>query len=147
VAGVERTIAQEKEAGLLHGFPLIDFRASLIEAAYREAGATDEMFAHATRAAFRKLVESRAVWPMEPILLATVHVLEEFVGPATTDLIKRRGKILDVEDRDTAKRIRALVPASNMFGYINVLMPLAEGRARYDAVFDHYAAVPAVPRA
>ncbi|HEY1709913.1 MAG TPA: hypothetical protein VGG10_16710 [Rhizomicrobium sp.] len=146
-ASVEHVIAQEKEEGLLYGFPLIDFHASLIEATYREAGANEEMFAQATRAAFRKLAPSGAIWLMEPVLLVRVPVLDEFADAAIADLIERCGKILDVEDTDTAKRIRALVPASNMFGYINVIMPLARERARYDAVFDHYAPVPAERRA
>jgi elongation factor G len=141
-AVVERTIAHEKDQGHRHGFPMIDFRAALIETHYQEFASTEQNLARATRGAYRELTASSGMWLMEPILLATVHVLEEFADPALADLTRRRGKILDVEPVATARRIRALVPASDMFGYINVLMPLAEGRARYDAVLDHYAPVP-----
>jgi elongation factor G len=142
VPGVEKGLMSQKEQGVLAGFPLIDFRARLIDGAYHEVDSNVLTFEIASRAAFRELKERRAVKLLEPIMKVEVVTPEDWVGSVIGDLNSRRGQIQGQDMRGNANVINAMVPLANMFGYVNTLRSMTQGRASYSMVFDHYEQVP-----
>ncbi|HAJ46852.1 MAG TPA: elongation factor G, partial [Alphaproteobacteria bacterium] len=142
VPGVEKGLAAQKEQGVLAGFPLIDFKASLVDGAYHEVDSNVLTFEIAARAAFRELKEKKAVKLLEPIMKVEVVTPEDWVGSVIGDLNSRRGQIQGQDMRGNATVINAMVPLANMFGYVNTLRSMTQGRASYSMVFDHYEQVP-----
>jgi elongation factor G len=142
VPGVEKGLMSQKEQGVLAGFPLIDFKASLVDGAYHEVDSNVLTFEIAARAAFRELKERKAVKLLEPIMKVEVVTPEDWVGSVIGDLNSRRGQIQGQDMRGNANVINAMVPLANMFGYVNTLRSMTQGRASYSMVFDHYEQVP-----
>jgi elongation factor G len=142
VPGVEKGLMSQKEQGVLAGFPLIDFKARLVDGAYHEVDSNVLTFEIAARAAFRELKERKAVKLLEPIMKVEVVTPEDWVGSVIGDLNSRRGQIQGQDMRGNANVINAMVPLANMFGYVNTLRSMTQGRASYSMVFDHYEQVP-----
>src|SRR5690349_21938685 len=97
----------------------------------------------ASRACFREGIPKAGPKLLEPMMRVEVVTPEEYMGDVIGDLNSRRGQINNMEDRGNAKVVTALVPLASMFGYINTLRSMSQGRAQYTMLFDHYAAVPA----
>jgi len=142
VPGVEKGLESAKDNGLLAGFPVIDFKATLVDGAFHDVDSSVLAFEIAARAAFRELREKAHPKLLEPIMKVEVTTPEEFVGDVIGDLNSRRGQIHGTDQRGNAQVIVAMVPLANMFGYINTLRSMSQGRANYHMEYDHYDAVP-----
>ncbi|HEV2562777.1 MAG TPA: elongation factor G [Rhizomicrobium sp.] len=142
IPAVEKGLKNQKETGLLAGFPVIDFKATLTDGKYHEVDSNALTFDIAARAAFRELASKGVVKLLEPIMKVEVVTPEDFTGGVIGDLLGRRGQVLGQDTRGNAQVINAMVPLANMFGYINTLRSMSQGRAQYSMEFDHYAQVP-----
>jgi elongation factor G len=142
VPGVEKGLLQAKENGLLAGFPVIDFKATLIDGKYHDVDSSVLAFEIASRAAFRELREKAQPKLLEPIMKVEVTTPEDYVGDVIGDLNSRRGMIQGTDQRGNAQVILAHVPLANMFGYVNTLRSMSQGRANFHMEYDHYEAVP-----
>jgi elongation factor G len=142
IPSVEKGLKAQKESGLLAGFPVIDFKATLIDGKYHEVDSNALTFDIAARAAFRELASKGAVKLLEPIMKVEVVTPEDFLGGVIGDLNSRRGQVQGTDSRGNAQVVTAMVPLANMFGYINMLRSMTQGRAQYSMQFDHYEQVP-----
>jgi elongation factor G len=142
IPGVEKGLTSAKENGLLAGFPVIDFKASLYDGAYHDVDSSVLAFEIAARAAFRELRERGAPKLLEPIMKVEVVTPDEYMGDVIGDLNSRRGQIQGTETRGNAQVVTAFVPLANMFGYINTLRSFSQGRANFSMTYDHYDPVP-----
>jgi len=145
IPGVQKGLEQAKENGLLAGFPVIDFKATLYDGAYHDVDSSVLAFEIASRAAFRELRDKGGPKLLEPIMKVEVLTPDEYMGDVIGDLNSRRGQIQGTETRGNAHVVTAFVPLSNMFGYISQLRSFAQGRAQYTMQFDHYRPVPLIP--
>jgi elongation factor G len=142
IPGVEKGLASAKENGLLAGFPVIDFKATLVDGAYHDVDSSVLAFEIAARAAFRELREKGGPKLLEPIMKVEVTTPEDWVGDVIGDLNSRRGQIQGQDQRGNAQIVIAMVPLANMFGYVNTLRSMTQGRANFHMEYDHYEAVP-----
>jgi elongation factor G len=142
IPGVEKGLASSRETGVLAGFPVIDFKAQLVDGAYHDVDSSVLAFEIAARAAFKEGLAKAACKLLEPIMKVEVVTPEDYMGDCIGDLNSRRGAIQGMEARGNAQVINAMVPLANMFGYVNTLRSMTQGRAAYSMTFDHYAPVP-----
>ena len=142
IPGVEKGLEQAKESGTIAGFPVIDFRVELTDGAFHDVDSSVLAFEIAAKAAFREAMETGRPALLEPIMKVEVVTPEEYMGDIIGDLNSRRGQVSGMEDRGVAKVVNAMVPLANMFGYINNLRSMSQGRAQYTMQFDHYDKVP-----
>jgi elongation factor G len=142
IPGVVKGLESSKDNGLLAGFPMIDFKASLIDGAFHDVDSSVLAFEIATRAAFKELKDRGDPRLLEPIMKVEVVSPEEYVGSVIGDLNSRRGMIQGQDMRGNATVINAMVPLANMFGYVNSLRSFSQGRASFTMQFDHYEEVP-----
>jgi elongation factor G len=144
VTGVQKGIESAKDNGLLAGFPVIDFKATLYDGGYHDVDSSVLAFEIASRAAFRELREKGAPKLLEPIMKVEVLTPDEYMGDVIGDLNSRRGQIQGTETKGNAQVVTAFVPLANMFGYINTLRSFSQGRASFTMQYDHYDPVPQV---
>ena len=142
IPGVEKGLESAKESGLLAGFPLIDFKATLTDGKFHDVDSSVLAFEIAARAAFRELKEKGAPKLLEPIMAVEVVTPEEYLGSVIGDLNGRRGMIQGQDVRGNAIVVDAFVPLANMFGYVNTLRGMSQGRAAFTMQYDHYEPVP-----
>ncbi len=142
IPGVEKGVRSVLDNGVLAGFPMLDLKVSLIDGAYHEVDSSALAFEIAARAAFREAAQKAGPKLLEPIMKVEVVSPEDYVGGVIGDLTSRRGQILGQEMRGNATVINAMVPLANMFGYVNTLRSMSQGRAQFTMQFDHYAQVP-----
>jgi elongation factor G len=114
----------------------------LIDGAYHDVDSSVMAFEIAARAAFREGMEKAGPALLEPIMKVEVVTPEEYMGDVIGDLNSRRGQISSMDDRGNARVVNGMVPLANMFGYINTLRSMSQGRAQYSMQFDHYEQVP-----
>jgi elongation factor G len=142
VPGVEKGLTNAKESGVIAGFPVIDFKATLIDGAYHEVDSNVLTFDIAARACFREAMPKAGPKLLEPVMRVEVVTPEDYMGDVIGDLNSRRGQINGMDSRGNARVINAMVPLANMFGYVNTLRSMSQGRAQYTMHFDHYEQVP-----
>jgi elongation factor G len=142
IPGVEKGLNSVLTNGPLIGFPVVDLKVSLVDGAYHDVDSSAIAFEIATRAAMKEAFDQAGAILLEPMMKVEVTSPEEFVGSVIGDLNSRRGQIVGTSMRGNANIISALVPLANMFGYINNLRSMSQGRASYTMQFDHYAQVP-----
>ncbi len=142
IPGVEKGIKSVAEGGILAGFPVIDFKVTLNDGAYHDVDSSVMAFEIAGRAAFREVASQAGIKLLEPIMRVEVVTPEDYMGDVIGDLNSRRGQIQGTESRGVATVINAMVPLANMFGYVNTLRSMSQGRAQYSMFFDHYEQVP-----
>jgi elongation factor G len=142
VPGVEKGLKAAKETGIIAGFPVIDFKASLIDGAYHDVDSNVLTFEIAAKACFREGIAKAGPRLLEPIMRVEVVTPEEYMGDVIGDLNSRRGQINGMDQRGNARVINGMVPLANMFGYVNTLRSMTQGRAQYTMHFDHYEQVP-----
>ncbi len=128
--------------GVYAGFPMLDFKVRLIDGAYHEVDSSAMAFEIAARAAFREVCLKASPVLLEPIMRVEVVTPEDYFGDVIGDLNSRRGHISGTNPRGNASVINAMVPLANMFGYVNTLRSMTQGRAQYTMHFDHYEPVP-----
>jgi elongation factor G len=145
IPGVEKGLRSVMNSGPLVGFPVIDFKVSLIDGSYHDVDSSVLAFEIAARAAFREAAEKVQMKLLEPIMKVEVVSPEDYVGTVIGDLNSRRGMIQGQEMRGNATVINAQVPLANMFGYVNNLRSQTQGRANYTMQFSHYVPVEPTP--
>jgi elongation factor G len=143
IPGVEKGLNSVLSAGPLIGFPVVDMKVSLIDGAYHDVDSSAIAFEIATRSAMREAFEVAGPQLLEPVMKVEVTTPDEFLGGVIGDLNSRRGQIMGTSTRGNAQIVNAHVPLANMFGYINNLRSMSQGRASYTMQFDHYEQVPA----
>jgi len=142
IPGVEKGLLSAKDTGVIAGFPVIDFQAELVDGASHDVDSSVLAFEIAARAAFRQAMKEAGARLLEPVMKVEVITPEEYMGDIIGDLNSRRGNVGGMEPRGNARAIEAMVPLANMFGYINTLRSMSQGRAQYSMQFDHYEQVP-----
>jgi elongation factor G len=142
IPGVEKGLAAARETGVLLGFPVIDFKATLHDGNSHDVDSSVMAFEIAARACFREAMPRSKPKLLEPIMKVEVVTPDDYTGTITGDLASRRGQVQSMEMRGNAQVINAMVPLANMFGYINTLRSSSQGRAQFTMQFDHYAEVP-----
>ena len=142
IPGVEKGLEAIKESGLIAGYPVIDFKAVLVDGQFHDVDSSVLAFEIAAKAAFRELKEQGAPKLLEPIMKVEVVTPEEYMGDIIGDLNSRRGQVMGMDPRGNAQVITASVPLAEMFGYVNTLRSLSQGRSQYSMEFSHYDIVP-----
>jgi elongation factor G len=142
IPGVEKGIKQACQNGVIAGYNVIDFEAEVYDGAYHDVDSSVLAFEIASRAAFREAMKKANPKLLEPVMKVEVVTAEEYMGDIIGDLNSRRGQIEKMEDRGNAKVISSTVPLANMFGYVNNLRSMSQGRASYTMLFSHYEVVP-----
>ncbi|EDP62460.1 elongation factor Tu [alpha proteobacterium BAL199] len=142
IPGVEKGLKSAKDTGVMAGFPMIDFKVSLIDGAYHDVDSSVLAFEIAARAAFKEGVAKAGPQLLEPIMKVEVVTPDEYMGDIIGDLNSRRGQVSGMDQRGNARVVDAMVPLANMFGYVNTLRSMSQGRAQYTMQFDHYEPVP-----
>jgi len=142
IPGVSKGVQSVAENGVIAGFPLIDFKVTLNDGAYHDVDSSVLAFEIAARAAMREAAQAAGVKLLEPIMKVEVVTPDDYMGDVIGDLSSRRGQIAGSEARGVATVINAMVPLANMFGYVNNLRSMSQGRAQYTMQFDHYEQVP-----
>jgi elongation factor G len=143
IPGVEKGIGSVMSSGPFAGFPMIGVKATLIDGAYHDVDSSVLAFEIASRACFREAAPKLGVQLLEPIMKVEVVTPEDYTGSVIGDLNSRRGQIQGQDMRGNANVINAMVPLMNMFGYVNNLRSMSQGRATFTMQFDHYAEAPA----
>jgi elongation factor G len=142
IPGVEKGINSVRENGLIAGFPVIDFKATLFDGAFHDVDSSVLAFEIAARAAMREAKPNLKMKLLEPIMKVEVVTPDDYTGSVIGDLNSRRGQIQGQEMRGNATVVNAMVPLANMFGYVNNLRSATQGRAQFTMQFDHYEPVP-----
>jgi elongation factor G len=142
IPGVEKGLESVLGAGVVAGFPVVDVKVQLIDGAYHEVDSSALAFEIASRAAFREALQKGKSVLLEPIMKVEVVTPEDYTGSVIGDLNSRRGQIQGQDMRGNANVINAMVPLMNMFGYVNTLRSMSQGRATFTMQFDHYAEAP-----
>ncbi len=143
IPGVEKGFESVLGSGVLAGFPVVDVKATQVDGAYHDVDSSALAFEIASRAAFREGLQKGGSVLLEPIMRVEVVTPEEHTGFVMGDLLSRRGHVQGQVLRANAVVINAMVPLSNMFGYVNQLRSGTQGRANFTMQFDHYEQVPA----
>jgi len=142
IPGVAKGVLSVVENGVLAGFPMLDIKVTLTDGAYHDVDSSVMAFEIASRAAFREGALKAGPKLLEPIMKVEVVTPEDYVGGIIGDLTSRRGQVRGQESRGNASVISAMVPLANMFGYVNNLRSMSQGRAQFTMQFDHYAQAP-----
>ena len=142
IPGIEKGLLAQQQSGVIAGFPCIDFIATLYDGAYHDVDSSVLAFEIAARAAFRQGIAKANPVLLEPMMKVEVVTPEEYMGDVIGDINSRRGHIQEMTTRGNANVISAMVPLANMFGYVNNLRSLSQGRANYSMQFNHYEEVP-----
>jgi elongation factor G len=142
IPGVEKGLAAAVENGILAGFPMIDVKATLTDGASHDVDSSVMAFEIAARAAFREGIAKASPKLLEPMMRVEVVTPEEYLGDIIGDLNSRRGNVSGMDQRANARIVNAMVPLANMFGYVNNLRSMSQGRAQFTMFFDHYEQVP-----
>src|ERR1700722_5176953 len=143
IPGVEKGIESVLSSGVVAGFPIVDVKVQLIDGKYHDVDSSALAFEIATRACFREALQKGKSVLLEPIMKVEVVTPEDYTGSVIGDLNSRRGQIQGQDMRGNANVINAMVPLMNMFGYVNNLRSMSQGRATFTMQFDHYAEAPA----
>ncbi|MGQ0664139.1 MAG: elongation factor G [Pseudomonadota bacterium] len=142
VPGVAKGLEGARQNGVLAGFPMIDFKAALIDGDFHDVDSSALAFEIAARSAFRQGIPKASPKLLEPIMRVEVVTPEDYLGDVIGDLNSRRGHITHMDARANARVVLAMVPLANMFGYVNNLRSMSQGRATYTMHFDRYQQVP-----
>ena len=142
IPGVEKGIQSVMDSGPLAGFPVIDFKVALIDGKFHDVDSSVLAFEIAARAGMREGLKMAGAKLLEPIMAVEVVTPEEYTGGIIGDLTSRRGMVQGQDTRGNAIAINAFVPLANMFGYIDTLRSMSQGRANFTMQFDHYEPVP-----
>ena len=142
IPGVEKGIETVSDSGILAGFPIIDYKVTILDGLHHDVDSSVLAFELASRQCFKEFCSRATLKLLEPVMRVEVVTPEDYMGDVIGDLNSRRGHISTQEVRGNATVITAMVPLANMFGYINSLRSMSQGRAQYSMFFDHYEKVP-----
>jgi len=142
IPAVEAGVREAAESGVLAGYPLIDFRATLVDGSYHEVDSSEMAFKIAGSMALKDAAARARPVLLEPIMKVEVVTPEAYMGEVIGDLNARRGRIEGMEAQGGLRVIKALVPLAEMFGYATALRSASQGRATYTMEPSHYEEVP-----
>ena len=142
IPGVEKGLKSVATSGCLIGFPIVGVKVTLIDGAYHDVDSSVLAFEIAARAAFKEAMNKCGAKILEPIMKVEVVTPEDYMGDIIGDLNSRRGQVSGMDQRGNARVIDAEVPLAEMFGYVNTLRSMSQGRAQYTMQFARYEAVP-----
>ena len=142
IPSVDAGIQDAMQYGVLAGYPLVGIKATLVDGAYHDVDSSEMAFKIAGSMVLKEAVRRADPILLEPMMAVEVRTPEEYMGDVIGDINSRRGHIQAMEDAAGAKVVRALVPLSEMFGYVGDLRSKTQGRANYSMQFDSYAEVP-----
>ena len=142
IPSVDAGCKESMQSGPLAGYPLVDVRVTLLDGAYHDVDSSELAFKIAGIAAFREAARLAGPVILEPVMSVEVITPEDFMGDVIGDLNSRRGQIQSMDERSGARIVKAIVPLSEMFGYVGDLRSRTQGRASYSMTFDSYAEVP-----
>jgi len=142
VPAVEKGLRMQKEDGVLAHYPTVDFRATLFDGSYHDVDSNALTFEIAAKAAFREGIRKASPILLEPVMKVETVTPGDYLGDVIGDINRRRGMIQDQLERGTNIAVVAVVPLSEMFGYIGQLRGMTSGRASYTMEFSHYDPVP-----
>ncbi|GIG30594.1 elongation factor G [Cellulomonas marina] len=142
IPSVDQGIQSAMQLGVLAGFPLVGVKATLLDGAYHDVDSSEMAFKIAGSMVLKEAVRKADPVLLEPVMAVEVRTPEDYMGDVIGDLNSRRGMIQSMEDATGVKVVRALVPLSEMFGYVGDLRSKTQGRAVYSMQFDSYAEVP-----
>jgi elongation factor G len=142
IPSVDAGAQEAMETGVLAGYPMVDIRMTLQDGAYHDVDSSELAFKIAGSMAFKEAARKAGPVLLEPMMAVEVTTPEDFMGDVIGDLNSRRGQIQAMEERAGARVVKALVPLSEMFGYVGDLRSRTQGRASYSMQFDSYAQVP-----
>ncbi|HEV8352696.1 MAG TPA: elongation factor G [bacterium] len=143
IPAVEAGVREAAESGVLAGYPVVDFRASLVDGSYHEVDSSEIAFKIAGSMAFKEAMQRARPVLLEPMMKVEVLTPEQYMGDVIGDLTSRRGRIEGMEQQGAIRVIRALVPLAEMFGYATALRSATQGRATHTMEPSHYEEVPA----
>jgi elongation factor G len=142
IPSVDHGIQDALQVGILAGYPMVGVKATLLDGAYHDVDSSEMAFKIAGSMAFKEAARQANPVLLEPLMAVEVRTPEEYMGDVIGDLNSRRGQIQSMDDASGVKVVRALVPLSEMFGYIGDLRSKTSGRAVYSMTFESYAEVP-----
>jgi elongation factor G len=142
IPSVDAGCQEAMEFGVLAGYPLVDIKVTLLDGGYHEVDSSELAFKIAGSMAFKEAARKADPVILEPMMSVEVTTPEDYMGEVIGDLNSRRGQIQAMEERSGARVVNALVPLSEMFGYVGDLRSKTQGRANYSMQFDSYAEVP-----
>ncbi|WP_179872979.1 elongation factor G [Microcella indica] len=142
IPSVDAGIQDAMQVGVLAGFPTVGVKATLLDGASHDVDSSEMAFKIAGSMAYKEAARKASPVLLEPLMAVEVRTPEEYMGDVIGDLNSRRGQIQSMEDATGVKVVRALVPLSEMFGYVGDLRSKTSGRAVYSMTFDSYAEVP-----
>ena len=142
IPGVEKGVESVADNGILAGFPIIDYKVTILDGLHHDVDSSVLAFEIASRMCFKEACQKATLKLLEPMMKVEVVTPEDFMGDVIGDLNSRRGQVGATEPRGNATAISATVPLANMFGYINNLRSSTQGRAQYTMQFSHYEKVP-----
>jgi len=142
IPSVDAGCQEAAEFGVLAGYPMVDLKVTLTDGAYHEVDSSELAFKIAGSMAFKKAAAQADPVLLEPVMAVEVRTPDDYMGDVIGDLNSRRGQIQAMEERSGIRVVKALVPLSEMFGYVGDLRSRSQGRADYSMQFDSYAEVP-----
>ncbi|MDD2237049.1 MAG: elongation factor G, partial [Kiritimatiellae bacterium] len=142
IPSVEKGVVKGMLSGPYAGYPVVDMRVALYDGSYHEVDSSDFAFQTAGRAGFKELFAKARPQLLEPWMSLEVSTPEDYMGPVSSSICQRRGRIESMNDQHGYKLVRGMVPLSEMFGYSNALRTMTQGRATFSMHFEHYEAVP-----
>jgi elongation factor G len=142
IPSVDAGIQDAMQVGVLAGYPTVGVKAILLDGQYHDVDSSEMAFKIAGSMVFKEAAKKANPVLLEPVMAVEVRTPEEYMGDVIGDLNSRRGQIQSMEDATGVKVVRALVPLSEMFGYVGDLRSKTSGRAVYSMTFDSYAEVP-----
>jgi elongation factor G len=142
IPSVDAGCQEAAEFGVLAGYPMVDVKVTLTDGAYHEVDSSELAFKIAGSMAFKKAAARADAVLLEPMMAVEVRTPESYMGDVIGDLNARRGQIQAMEELSGARVVKAVVPLSEMFGYVGDLRSRTQGRADYTMQFDSYAEVP-----
>jgi len=142
IPGVKKGLEGAMSAGIMSGFPVTDMKVTLVDGAHHDVDSSVMAFEIASRAAFREAAAMAKPQLLEPMMRVEVVTPDKYLGDIIGDLNSRRGNVGGMEQRGNARVINALVPLAAMFGYVNTLRSMSQGRAQFTMHFDQYKVVP-----
>ncbi len=143
IPSVDAGCKEALSSGPLAGYPMVDVQVTLLDGAYHDVDSSELAFKIAGIAAFKEAAKLAGPVLLEPVMSVEVITPEDFMGEVIGDLNSRRGQIQAMDERSGARIVKAVVPLSEMFGYVGDLRSKTQGRASYSMQFDSYAEVPA----
>ena len=138
----EEGLVDAMEKGMIAGYPVIDVKATLFDGSYHDVDSSEMAYKIAASMALKEAGKKCKPVILEPIMNVEVTAPNEYLGSVMGDVSSRRGQITDQEERGNAIIVRAMIPLSEMFGYVTDLRSFTQGRGNYSMKFDHYSEVP-----